>query len=336
MDVFVDTIETSFTIELGFWDTVLTIKQKIEKSQGIPVRRQVVFFKGKVLEDHFDIIQCQILQNSRLKLFLTPEDNPNQSNDQVPQTEQPSSSASSNPIEEFAKITQTWPLMVRSNNDQVLQTEEPQVALTSVNKFLSVQESPVMVEGRHEYQMLHQTEQSLVPSYAVGETTYGQDSSVMVRSSYDISQRLRAIEENLLQDDDFPPVMVGSSSNTNKVGRPLELDKGKEIIVIPDSPVKKKMKTSLMTIMVKPLLKESWSFPMEVNADNNVVELRKELDKMQERDDLYLPYEEGYVLVRNHVRLIEDRSFQDNNVADGDTVDITGGYITYQHDSSKS
>ncbi|KAL1209339.1 Ubiquitin domain-containing protein 7SL RNA1 [Cardamine amara subsp. amara] len=314
MDVFVDSIGLpSFSIEVGLWDTVLAIKQKIEKSQGFLVSRQVIFFKGKVLHNHFDVTECDIMQNSRLKLFFSPSDNTNQNNDQVlpPQTEQPSSSSavSANPIEEFAKATQSWPL-VRRNNDQVLQTEEPQVTLNSSNEFLGIQESPVMVA-----------------SDSVEETIYGQDSSVMVRSDYDESRSLREIEKLLSVEDNLPPVKVGSSSNTNQ---PLASDKGKEIIEIPDSPdspVKKKIKANPRKMIVMVMsFKETWTIPVEVNADDNVEELRNELVKMEERGLINLP-RVRYVFIHNQARLFEDQSFQSNKVADGDTIEIMHGYM---------
>ncbi|KAL1216388.1 Ubiquitin domain-containing protein 7SL RNA1 [Cardamine amara subsp. amara] len=85
MDVFFETQRgSSFCIEVGYWDTVLAIKEKIEKYQRIPVSKQTLFFQGNVLQDHLDIEQSQILHNSRLQLFTS---SPNNSNNQVVKTE---------------------------------------------------------------------------------------------------------------------------------------------------------------------------------------------------------------------------------------------------------
>ncbi|KAG7557711.1 Ubiquitin domain [Arabidopsis suecica] len=90
MDVYFETQKgTKFCNELGYWDTVLEIKKKIEKYQRISVPRQTLFFRGKVLEDDLDIEQCKILQDSRVLLFVSPDPcDPNDDNDQVLQTEE--------------------------------------------------------------------------------------------------------------------------------------------------------------------------------------------------------------------------------------------------------
>ncbi|CAE6137335.1 unnamed protein product [Arabidopsis arenosa] len=97
MDVYFETQKgTKFCIELGYWDTVLEIKKKIEKYQRISVPRQTLFFRGKVLEDDLVIEQCKILQNSQILFFVSPD--PNDSNDQVLQTEEQPPIPSSNSI----------------------------------------------------------------------------------------------------------------------------------------------------------------------------------------------------------------------------------------------
>ncbi|ESQ37974.1 hypothetical protein EUTSA_v10028963mg [Eutrema salsugineum] len=93
MDVIFETQRGStFSIEVGYFDTVLEIKQKIEKYQRIPVSKQTLFFQGNVLQDDLDIEQCQILHNSRLQLFISsPGDNNDQNRiNQVFKTEQQS------------------------------------------------------------------------------------------------------------------------------------------------------------------------------------------------------------------------------------------------------
>ncbi|KAL1214632.1 Ubiquitin domain-containing protein 7SL RNA1 [Cardamine amara subsp. amara] len=82
MDVFFMTQRgSSFSIEVGYWDTVLEIKKKIEKYQRIPVSKQTLFFQGNILQDHLDIEQCKFLHKSRVTVLV--------SNDQVLQPEQP-------------------------------------------------------------------------------------------------------------------------------------------------------------------------------------------------------------------------------------------------------
>ncbi|CAK7350989.1 unnamed protein product [Dovyalis caffra] len=63
----------SFSIEVGFFDTVLEIKEKVEKYQGIPINKQTLVFHGQVLQDEKDVEYCEILQNSHIQLLVTPE-----------------------------------------------------------------------------------------------------------------------------------------------------------------------------------------------------------------------------------------------------------------------
>ncbi|XP_057971484.1 ubiquitin domain-containing protein 7SL RNA1-like [Malania oleifera] len=65
-----------FTVEVGFFDTVLEIKEKIQKYQSIPVATQTLVFNGRVLPDENDVGLCEILQFSRVRLVLTTPSSP--------------------------------------------------------------------------------------------------------------------------------------------------------------------------------------------------------------------------------------------------------------------
>ncbi|WOH16026.1 hypothetical protein DCAR_0935575 [Daucus carota subsp. sativus] len=74
MDVYFETrMGKPFCIEIGYFDTVLEIKEKIQKYQGIPVSKQTLIFKGQYLEDGRDVEYCEIFHNSRIQLMLTPD-----------------------------------------------------------------------------------------------------------------------------------------------------------------------------------------------------------------------------------------------------------------------
>ncbi|KAL1209338.1 Ubiquitin domain-containing protein 7SL RNA1 [Cardamine amara subsp. amara] len=401
--VFVDTIFFSFPIEVGIWDTVLTIKQKIEISRGISVSKQTLFFQNKILQDHLYTIQCNILPNSHLLLAILPEDFPNHnynhqtqqliqwpdrkksSNTQVLQTNQSptplnssqqiiqwpekrmsnnntqvlqtkQSSALSNSTQEIVQ----WPEKRRSNNDiQVLQTnqspaakdeldeffnsedwllmddealltEKTQVSEYTVEEFLEIQDSSVIVTEQHpvasdsfgeaiygQDSSVIVTEQPPVASDSFGEYIYGQDSSVMVRSNYN---ELQSFSEN---QDHFPPAV------TNQVVRPLASDTLKEIIDIPESPVKKKIKIGprqagprTLTVMVMPFQEENRRIPVEVNERDKVEQLRNKLAKLQEKGQINLP-PEGYIFIHKQTALDqEDKSFWWYQVSDGDRIEI--------------
>ncbi|KZV49770.1 Ubiquitin [Dorcoceras hygrometricum] len=70
-----------FFIEVGYFDTVLEIKEKIEKYQGIPVSRQTLSFNGEILQDELNVHYSEILDRSRIELLIAPD--PNVKNDEV-------------------------------------------------------------------------------------------------------------------------------------------------------------------------------------------------------------------------------------------------------------
>lgn len=74
MDVVFETkAGRTFTIEIGYFDTVLEIKEKIHKYTSIPVTSQTLVFNGQPMSDHLDTEFYEILQGSRVNLLLDPE-----------------------------------------------------------------------------------------------------------------------------------------------------------------------------------------------------------------------------------------------------------------------
>ncbi|XAR73600.1 hypothetical protein NMG60_11007621 [Bertholletia excelsa] len=65
-----------FEMEVGFFDTVSEIKDKIEKKQGIPSSKQTLVFDGEALPDNLNIHSSLILDRSRIQLVVTAEDPP--------------------------------------------------------------------------------------------------------------------------------------------------------------------------------------------------------------------------------------------------------------------
>ncbi|XP_010424652.2 PREDICTED: uncharacterized protein LOC104709791, partial [Camelina sativa] len=246
---------SSFSIFVGFLDTVLMVKQRIEKSQGIPVRKQTLFFQGKYLHDHFEIRLFHIGDNSLLFLYVSPDEKkPNQkNNDQTKQS--PSKPVDGFVNKPFQKITAT-----RIDNG------------------------------------------SSRPSYSLDE---------------------------LLAPQDLPPVTVGTGSSTGirnqETKKCSSSDSVKEAVIniTPDWPLRKKRKiipSIKMTVFVK-TVDETRMIPVEVNANDKVEELRKELVKLQEKGELNLP-QEGYYFILRGRTLIEIESFMWNLVADGDTIQL--------------
>ena len=63
---------TPFFLEVGFLDTVLEVKQKIEKDQGIPISKQKLYH-FVFLRDDLTIQHYKIVEHSRIYLVLGPE-----------------------------------------------------------------------------------------------------------------------------------------------------------------------------------------------------------------------------------------------------------------------
>ncbi|CAL9233193.1 unnamed protein product, partial [Arabidopsis halleri] len=254
---------STFSIDVVFGETLFEIKRKIRKSQGIPVSKQILTFKGKLLQSHLDIYECHVLENSRIHLSISPDDNPTQN--QVAQSP-------SNPIH------QDSPEGSKNQHDRPVITKV--VARRIHNEFSSR------------------------PAYSLDELLSPRGSS-----SVTVGSRRNRIQE----------VQNRVSSSSDSVV---------EVINIPDSPPRKmtKINPMKMIVMVQPY-GETRRIQVEVNALNNVEELRKELIKMQERGELNLPHERFYFIHKQAV-LHEDKSFLMNGVANGDTIETFLGYVT--------
>ncbi|XP_027364740.1 uncharacterized protein LOC113871845 [Abrus precatorius] len=60
----------SFTISVEPFDTVLRLKEKVQKFQRIPISDQTFVFNGQVLQDHLDIWTTQVYEGSHIHLLL--------------------------------------------------------------------------------------------------------------------------------------------------------------------------------------------------------------------------------------------------------------------------
>nr|XP_025884041.1 ubiquitin domain-containing protein 7SL RNA1-like [Solanum lycopersicum] len=101
MDVFIQpTKGRSFAIEVGYFDTILEIKDKIQRHQGIPIPKQTLIFKGNVLDDHLNVHYSDILDRSHIQLVVESE--PDKNN--AVKAEQPSPSSLTRKIQLLFKM----------------------------------------------------------------------------------------------------------------------------------------------------------------------------------------------------------------------------------------
>ena len=69
--------------------------------------------------------------------------------------------------------------------------------------------------------------------------------------------------------------------------------------------------------------------PVEVNVDDNVGVLRKELAKVQQRFELNQPQlQEGYLFVYKKNVMDDDRSFRWHRVELGDVIELSDGSVS--------
>ncbi|XP_027078001.1 ubiquitin domain-containing protein 7SL RNA1-like [Coffea eugenioides] len=71
--IFQPTRGRSFSIEIGYFDTVLEIKEKIQKHQGIPISKQSLIFNGDVLNDELNVHSSEILDRSCIQLVVASD-----------------------------------------------------------------------------------------------------------------------------------------------------------------------------------------------------------------------------------------------------------------------
>ncbi|KAG5126355.1 hypothetical protein JHK82_027190 [Glycine max] len=109
----------SFSMEVGYFDTVLEIKEKVQKYQNIPVSKQILILNGQVLHDNDDPWKVEILHNTRIQLQVTPKKEEN-SKDLVVNSTHTKIQLNV----KTASKTHVIPLEVDVNNDTVLRLKE--------------------------------------------------------------------------------------------------------------------------------------------------------------------------------------------------------------------
>ncbi|CAI9758126.1 unnamed protein product [Fraxinus pennsylvanica] len=63
----------AFQIEIGYFDTVLEMKEKIQKVKGIPISKQTLVFNGNVLQDELNVHYSDILDQSHIQVLVAGE-----------------------------------------------------------------------------------------------------------------------------------------------------------------------------------------------------------------------------------------------------------------------
>lgn len=261
-----------FSIEVGFFDTILEIKEKVKKYQGIPVSKQTLIFNGNVLKDDLNVEHTEILQNSHIQLMIAASES-----DKSPEN----SLSLSKKIQLNVKIP-TYKMHVPLEmevNDTVGKLKE------------KIQEMEAVPVNRL---MIHSCGAELQDHRSLCECEISENSDI------DVSFRPSPTAASPAAMAALPP-SPGPGPTTLLGSKKLKL------LVLPKCGTKK--------------------IPVEMNASDNVGELRKELQKLQEKLQFSLP-QEGYFFIYKQNVMDDDRSFRWHHVGQGDTIEVFNGSVT--------
>ncbi|CAA7047080.1 unnamed protein product [Microthlaspi erraticum] len=341
---------STFSIDADTKETVSGVKRKIEMSQGIPIVKKS---RLHLFVPHNDQVLHQTEQspvpskssteisNIEDSTLIARSDN---DGDQVlnqtvepPLTSDEMDEILSWPLltaEDCRNVQETW--RRSSNNQDLLQREtSPPSNLNGEFAYgddrpLSAEEIRILQEDVNVQDLL-QGEPSPPSNLVRDHFMYGDDRPLLAQEirilqgnvNVQDSSRSKTYYQDLLLWESSPPSnsteeRINTRDETVNVGSsnpPVKM-----IRRAPKYPRK-------MRVMILPCSHESKAvekFPVYVNAFENVEELRKDLEELQERSELNLP-EKGYFFILKQRVLEEDQSFWGNNVVPGDTIEIFSG-----------
>ncbi|CAF2034966.1 mesocentin-like [Brassica napus] len=250
------------------------------------------------------------------------------------------------PTEGFGNVLHTEQSTIPSNTfgedlplptegfSNVFHTEKSAIPSNTFGDLLFGEDPPLPTEGFSN--VLH-TEQSTLPSNTFGDTFFGEDPPLSTEDFANIKSFMSegTTEDTLINTQQAShteqPGRVLSSSQVVQTEKPPPM---KEVINVTDSPVKKVRKfrkpPQRLRVMVLPHSPDNEpvsKVPVSVMANENVEEIRKELEKLRERNELKLP-QEGYFFIHKQNVLDDDQTFLWNGVAHGDTIEVFPGYVT--------
>ncbi|KAH7545798.1 ubiquitin domain-containing protein 7SL RNA2 [Ziziphus jujuba] len=255
-----------FSIEVGFFDSVLEIKEKIQKYHNIPISNQTLIFNTQVLQDDHDVAYYEILQNSIVHLIIASDhDNNIPTNSNTIQD----SSSSINKIQLALKIpTSKIHVLVEMDANDTIGTLKEKIQET---EGVPVSRLALHSGGTelHDHRCLRDCELS--------------DNA--------------EIEVSIRHSQTTVSAQAGTAVGPKKL----------RVMVLPKCGTKK--------------------IPVEVNANDSVGELRKELQRLHQKLHFHLP-QEGYFFIYKQNVMDDDKSFRWHHVAQGDTIEIFNGSIT--------
>ncbi|KAG8383689.1 hypothetical protein BUALT_Bualt04G0040100 [Buddleja alternifolia] len=260
MDViFQPTQGNPFTLEVGYFATVIEIKHKIQKDQGIPISKQTLIFNGSVLQDDLNVHHSDILDQSRIQLVMASDPGTHQVNNEE---------LSQSKIQLLLEMpTSKLGITVEMYVDETIQKLKEKIY---EREGIPINRLVIHANG---------VELNDHKSMRDCDLSDNSEIEVSVRSS---------------------PATSGSSGNISGL-------KKLRIVVLSKCGTKK--------------------IPVEVNASDNIGELRKKLQKLNNQLQLDLP-QDGYFFIYKQNVMDDDRSFRWHHVLQGDTIEIFNGSVS--------
>ncbi|KAL6214431.1 hypothetical protein ACLB2K_013865 [Fragaria x ananassa] len=257
----------SFSIEVGYFDTVTEIKEKVQKYQGIPISQQTLELNGQVLHDEHDVAYCQIFHQSKIQLLINSDCDKQTSN---------------------VKLEDSSP---------------PKKVHLNVKTPMSKVHVPIEMDLNDTVAKLKEKIQGVEPVL--------------------LSRLVLRCTGNELQDHrSFLECEISDNAEIEVSLRPSPTAAASAVAATTVSPGSK----NKLKLMVLPKCGTK-KIPVEVNASDNVGELRKEVQKLHQRLHFHLPQESYFFIYKQNV-MDDDKSFRWHHVGQGDTIEIFNGSVT--------
>ncbi|PIA51798.1 hypothetical protein AQUCO_01100577v1 [Aquilegia coerulea] len=260
-----------FMIEIGYFDTVQEIKEKIQKYEGIPTSSQTLIFKGQVMVDDRDTVFYEILHNSQIQLLVKRE--PSSSSKSIVKKEESSSSTTSSSSSSVLQIIIKIPNLKKQFSIDMEVTD-------SVNKL----KEKIHVAGRLPLNRLS-----------------------VIFNGNELTDNRSLEEYGITNLSEIIAILRPSPSSTPPSNNNGNSAKRLKLMVLPKGGAQK--------------------IQVEVNSTDNVGELKKELQRLQQQMNLSLP-NEGYFFIYKQNVMDDDRTFRWHEVKQGETIEIFNGSVT--------
>ncbi|KAL6197586.1 hypothetical protein ACLB2K_033194 [Fragaria x ananassa] len=238
----------SFSIEVGYFDTVIEIKEKVQKYQGIPISQQTLVLNGQVLHDELDVAYCQIFHQSKIQLIINSESDKQTSNVKLEDSSPPK------------KVH--------------LNVKTP---TSKMHVSIEMDLNDTVAKLKEKIQGLEPVPLSRLVLHCTGNELHDHR-----------SLRECEISDNAEIEVSLRPSSTAASAVGATTVSPASKNKLK-LMVLPKCGTKK--------------------ISVEVNASDNVGELRKELQKLHQRLHFHLP-QEGYFFIYKQNVMDDDKSFR--------------------------